>query len=168
MVVWIIGLSGAGKTTLATEVVRQLRADGSAAVLVDGDVVRELFGNDLGFSIEDRRKNAIRVASLCKFLDSQGVNVVCAILSLFPDLRELNRGSFSSYLEVFINVPTSQLVQRDSKGIYARYLAGEARDVAGFDIPFPPPEKADIVIDNPSSVASLLAHAETIVNRVRP
>ena len=91
MVVWIIGLSGAGKSTLASEVVAKLNNNSSNNILIDGDEVRDIFGNDLGYSIEDRLLNANRICQLGKFLDSQGMNVICAILSIFPETREWNR-----------------------------------------------------------------------------
>ena len=91
MVVWIIGLSGAGKTTLAEEVVAEVRREQENVVLIDGDMIREIFGNDLGHTLDDRRTNANRIYQLGKLLDSQGINVVCAILSLFPESRSWNR-----------------------------------------------------------------------------
>ncbi len=162
MVVWIIGLSGAGKTTLANEVIRQVRRSERNAVLIDGDAVREVFGNDLGHTMEDRRTNAQRICRLGKLLDEQGIHVVCAILSLFPASRTWNRKHLNSYYEVFIDAPMDDLVQRDSKGIYRRFNRGEIRDVAGMDIAFPRPDNADLVISNASSREALLGHAKTI------
>lgn len=156
MVIWFIGLSGAGKTTLATEVVRQARAKGTSAVLVDGDAVRALFEHDLGFSIEGRRKNAARISRFCHFLDSQGVNVVCAILSIFQESQDWNRTHLSSYFEVFIDAPLSVVEARDTKGLYAQARRGEITDVVGVDIPFPAPRSPDLVIRNDGSLSSLL------------
>jgi adenylylsulfate kinase len=166
MVVWIIGLSGAGKTTLAKEVMARVFQQGGSAVLVDGDMVREIFGNDLGYSMEDRRTNARRICQLCKFLDDQKINVVCAILSLFPETRAWNREHLKSYYEVFIDAPLQDLVRRDSKGIYQRFQNGEARDVAGMDIEFLRPDTADLVINNVHSLQELLGFAEPIANKL--
>src|SRR5438105_1109500 len=101
MVVWIMGLSGAGKTTLAEAILAEIRRAAGTAVLIDGDRVRELFDNDLGHTMDDRRKNGARICKLGKFLDEQHVHVVCAILSLFPEQREWNRRNLKNYLEVF-------------------------------------------------------------------
>jgi adenylylsulfate kinase-like enzyme len=164
MVVWIIGLSGAGKSTLANEVVSRVRKNQRAVVLLDGDVVREAFGNDLGYSMEDRLRNAERICQLGKLLDDQGLNVVCAILSIFPKTREWNRRNLRSYREVFIDTPLTDLKARDSKGIYKRFEDGEVRDVAGLDLTFPRPVNAELVIENFGSKQDLLKHAEPIAD----
>jgi adenylylsulfate kinase len=166
MVVWIIGLSGAGKTTLASEVVNQVRLKQKNVVLIDGDMVREAFGNDLGHSFEDRLTNAQRICQLGKLLNDQGINVVCAILSLFPETREWNRQNVNDYFEVFIDTPVDDLIHRDSKGIYGRFSEGVISDVAGLDIPFPRPEQADLVIDNTHSKEYLLGYAHLIAEKI--
>lgn len=164
MVVWIIGLSGSGKTTLAEKVVSDVRQKGHKVVLLDGDRIRELFGNDQGHDLEGRRVNAERICRLCGFLDEQGIDVICAILSIFPESRKWCRENLSAYHEVFIDAPLEQLVQRDSKGIYGRHLRGEISDVAGLDLAFPRPESPDMLISNSGSRQALLGHAGTIVD----
>lgn len=146
-----------------TVLARQTR---ESVVLLDGDAIREVFGNDLGHSLEDRRRNADRVCRLCKFLDDQGIDVVCAILSLFRESREWNRTNLRAYYEVFIDTPVEELLARDPKGIYGRYRRGEIRDVAGMDIEFPLPDKADLVIRNTGSREMLVAYARTIADRI--
>lgn len=162
MVVWIIGLSGSGKSTLANEVVRLVRGRGETVALLDGDAVRRVFGDDLGHTLEDRHKNARRMNALCKLLDEQGVHVVCAILSLFEDTRRWNRENLSAYYEVFLDAPLETLAARDPKGLYREALAGRMRDLPGVDIPFPRPERPDLVLENTGSREDLLAHAGDI------
>lgn len=168
MVVWLIGLSGTGKTTLAEEVVASvnIKNNNNNTILLDGDVIREIFDNDLGYSMEDRLLNAKRICQLGKFLDDQGVNVVCAILSIFPETREWNRKHIKNYYEVYIETPIDILVDRDSKGIYGKYKRGEISEVAGMDIEFPVPDKADLVIKNINSKEKLLSFAKPIVERI--
>ncbi len=166
MVVWIIGLSGAGKTTLAQEVVRLARGQQPNVVLIDGDAIRAVFGHDLGHSVEDRRRNAQRVCNLCRFLDEQGVDVICAILSLFPESRAWNRRHLRQYFEVFIDTPVEKLVARDPKGLYGRYQRGEIRDVAGMDLEFVRPDLADLVIADPRSCEELLQYAPKIAEQI--
>ena len=166
MVIWLIGLSGAGKSTLANEIVAGANRERKNTILLDGDVIREIFGNDLGYSMEDRLKNAQRICKLGKFLDSQGYNVVTAILSLFPESREWNRRNIENYYEVFIDSPIESLIERDSKGLYAKFNRAEISEVAGMDIDFPKPEKADLVIKNISSKESLLNYAKPIIEKL--
>ena len=103
MVIWIIGLSGAGKTTLASEIVTRAKNVISNVILIDGDVIRDLFVGDLGYNMADRKKNADRISNLCKFLSDQGINVVCSILSLFPESREWNRKNINKYYEIYLS-----------------------------------------------------------------
>jgi adenylylsulfate kinase len=166
MVVWIIGLSGAGKTTLANEVVASVRRVQNNVVLIDGDALREVFGNDLGHTMEDRRANARRICQLGKFLDDQGISVVCAILSLFPESRSWNREHLKSYYEVFIDTPMQDLIRRDSKGIYRQFINGEIHNVAGMDIEFLRPDKADLTINNINSKEVLISFAKSISERI--
>lgn len=166
MIVWVIGLSGSGKTTLSEEIINKVRRRGRKVILLDGDRVRELFGNDLGHDLAARRVNAQRICQLCGFLDDQGIDVVCAILSLFPDSRSWCRKNLSAYYEVFIDAPLDQLIERDVKGIYSRYQRGEISDVAGLDLPFPQPESPDLLITNDESRQALLKHAEAIADRL--
>jgi adenylylsulfate kinase-like enzyme len=166
MVVWIIGLSGAGKTTLANEVIGQVRCTQPNVVLLDGDMIREVFGNDLGHTMQDRLTNARRVCQLGKFLEDQGINVVCAFLSLFRESRSWNRENLKNYYEVFIDTPMADLVQRDYKGLYRRFNNGEICDVAGMDIEFPRPDKADLTISNSTSREELLAFAKSIAKKI--
>ena len=165
MVVWIIGLSGSGKTTLAKEVVKRANKKGRKVVLVDGDEVRKMCNDDLDYSMDYRLVNAQRICKLGKFLDDQGVDVVCSILSIFPETREWNRSNVHAYYEVFIDTPIDLLVDRDSKGIYKKYKQGKIKNVAGMDIDFPIPRGAELVIDNTKSRENLLNYAELVVQK---
>ena len=163
MVIWLIGLSGAGKTTLANKIVNDAQHKNHNVVLLDGDIIREVFDNDLGYSLEDRLVNAWRICKLGKFLSDQGVNVVCSILSIFPETREWNRNHIQDYYEVYIDTPIDILINRDSKGIYERFNRGEITNVAGMDLKFPIPSSADKVINNNKSEEEFLSNASHIV-----
>tara|TARA_B110000483_G_C17917797_1_gene435601 strand:+ start:207 stop:719 length:513 start_codon:yes stop_codon:yes gene_type:complete len=165
MVIWIIGLSGSGKSTLANEIVLRANKEKNKTILLDGDLIREIFGHDLGYSKKDRFKNAQRICQLGKFLNDQGFNVVTAILSLFPENREWNRSNIKNYYEVFIDAPLEDLIKRDSKGLYEKFSKGEISEVAGMDIEFLKPERADLVIKNTDSKESLLNYAELIAKK---
>jgi cytidine diphosphoramidate kinase len=167
MVIWLIGLSGAGKTTIGREVHALLRRNGSKVVLLDGDAFREVMGDDLGHGLDDRRRNAGRICRLCKLLDEQQIDVVCCILSIFEESREWNRQNLNDYTEVFIDVPMDELIRRDPKGLYRKALAGEVRDVAGIDLEFEQPKSPDLVIENHGPDADITKFSEQIVRTAR-
>lgn len=150
MVIWIIGLSASGKTTLGKEVTALWKKQAPNTVFVDGDDVRAIFQQEGegAYTLDERKKNAERICRLCAWLDAQGMNVVCSILSLFEESREWNRKNLSKYFEVFIDVPLELLKARETKGIYAAAERGEVKNVAGVDIPFTPPKSPDFIFDN--------------------
>lgn len=166
MVIWLIGLSGAGKTTIGERVAARLRARQPNVVFLDGDMLRDVWGGNLGHHVEGRRVNAERISCLCRLLDRQGIIVVAAVLSIFPEWQEWNRREFSSYFEVFIDAPLELVEQRDAKGIYAQARRGEASNVVGIDIPFPRPAAPDLVIGGADLARSPEDLAEDIVEHL--
>ena len=148
MVVWIIGLSGAGKTTLAEKVVEQLRENNNNVILLDGDVLREVFGGDADHTVEGRAKNAKRLSHLSKFLGDQGIHVVAAVLSIFPEWQQWNRDNITNYCQIYLDVPLDILLKRETKGLYAGALKGSIKNVVGIDIDFPEPVGNNLVLDN--------------------
>jgi cytidine diphosphoramidate kinase len=148
MVTWVIGLSRAGKTTLSKLLYERLKPEVSNLVLLDGDVVRDLFRNDTDHTIEGRRKNAERLSHLSKFLSDQDIHVVAAVLSIFPEWQAWNRDNITDYQEVYIKVPIHILEKRDENNLYSRAKSGKLKNVVGVDIPFPEPKNPDLVIEN--------------------
>ena len=146
MVIWLIGLSGAGKTTLGSLLQTKIIENKKEIILLDGDVIRSIWGDNLGSDIESRRKNAERISKLCKYLDDQGVNVVACVLSLFPEWQRWNRDNFKNYFQVYLDVPISVVKKRDTKGLYKKATSGEIKNVVGIDIEFPEPAFSDLVL----------------------
>lgn len=112
MITWVLGLSGSGKTTVGNALFASIKCDVANTVFIDGDEIREVFKHNRGnapYSIEGRRQNAERIQALCKWLDNQGINVVCCILSIFEESREWNRQNYSDYFEVFVDTPMDVL-----------------------------------------------------------
>ena len=150
-VIWITGLSGAGKTCLANEVVASLRRDGEFVVALDGDALREVFRKDTesieNYGLDSRKNLALKYSKLCRMIAAQGPTVVIATISLFREVHVWNRANLPNYFEVYLKVPINELRKRDSKGIYRRYDDGVSSNVVGLDIPIDEPYEADWVVD---------------------
>lgn len=164
MVVWITGLSGAGKTTLCEALQALLKPRIPELVLIDGDVVREIFGSDLGFGEADRARQIKRIQSLARELDKQGQVVIVAALYAHPDLLGWNRRHFKDYFEIYLDAPLSLVRQRDPKGLYGKAARGEMEFVVGIDVPWNPPANPDLRIDvatvpRPAELAKSVAQA---------
>ena len=102
--IWITGLSGAGKTTIATAVFKKLKEKKANSVFLDGDIIRDVLNNDLSHNPKDRLKNAYRISKLCEFLTSQNIHVVCSTMSLFKEIHQMNRKNIANYYEIFVDV----------------------------------------------------------------
>jgi len=148
MVIWFIGLSGSGKTTLSKLVHDRLKPKLPNLVRLDGDIFRAVFGNDVDHTVEGRRKNAERMSNISKYLSDQGIHVIAAVLSIFPEWQEWNRNNIKDYAQVYIKASLEVLKKRDGNNLYAPALEGKLKNVVGVDIPFPEPANTDMVIDN--------------------
>ena len=156
MIIWIIGLSASGKTTLAEEMLNILKAQNHLPwVILDGDHSRALFGKSLGHTVADRRKNAERIQLICNYLESQKINVLVPILSIFPDQQLENRQKYSSYKQIYLKVDFQQLINRDNKNLYRKALSNEEKNVVGVDIKFPEPVNSDLILDNNLTLTNL-------------
>lgn len=147
MVIWITGLSGAGKTTLCEALRAALKPRLPELVVLDGDVVRQAFGGDLGYDEESRVRQFRRLQSIARVLAEQGLVVLVAAVYQRPDLMAWNREHLPGYFEVYLKASLETVAARDSKGLYRKARAGEARHVVGVDIPYHPPERPDLTID---------------------
>jgi len=146
VVIWVTGLSGAGKSALCDAIHAQLKARFPALVRLDGDVVREAFGGDLGYTEADRKVQIGRMQRMARLLCEQGVTVLVAALYAHPELLDWNRRHIKNYFEVYLEAPLELVRRRDAKGLYAAAAAGKTKDVVGLDIPWHAPRSADLVI----------------------
>ncbi len=166
MVIWLIGLSGAGKTTIGKALASHLKKTQKNTVFLDGDIIRHIVGDNLGHSLEERKLSGWRICRLCKHLDSEGLNVVCSVISLFAEHRNWNRENYSNYYEVYIKVALSELYKRDQKGIYSGFLEKKISNVAGLDLPFEEPQ-ADLIIENTEPFVDPDKQAQIILEHIK-
>ena len=148
MVIWIIGLSRSGKTSVAKSLIKKLNKKGKKFIHVDGDIVREIYDDRLGHTVKDREKNAKRISKLTKFLSDQGLNVIGSVLSNFPKWQRWNKKNIKNYKQIFLKVDFDTLLMRDTNNLYKRALRGKIKNVVGLDIKFKKPIKSSIIIDN--------------------
>jgi len=147
MIVWITGISGSGKTTIAKALVKKLKPKIPHLFNVDGDEVRELFGEDLGYTERDRMIQIKRIQRLCHLLEKQNQVVIASALYSNKDLLKWNRENFSEYYEIYLNAPLALVKERDVKGLYKKYENGDEKNIIGLDIPWHEPKNPDLKID---------------------
>ncbi|GAB2497451.1 sulfate adenylyltransferase subunit CysN [Arenimonas alkanexedens] len=158
-VLWFTGLSGAGKSTIANLVDKQLHAQGFHTFILDGDNVRHGLNRDLGFTDEDRVENVRRVAEVARLMADAGLIVLVSFISPFRAERRMARELFApgEFLEVHVDTPLAEAERRDAKGLYAKARAGEIRNFTGIDSPYEAPEAAELVLDTLAQTPEQLA-----------
>lgn len=165
--VWMTGLSGSGKSTIAYSAEEMLVRTGRAAYVLDGDNLRHGLNADLGFGAAERSENVRRVGEVARLMADAGLVVLVPVISPFASdrkmVREAHEQASLAFIEVFVDAPLEVCERRDPKGLYARARAGEISDMTGLDSPYEIPESPDLRLDSdgptPEELATLVVEA---------
>ena len=166
-ILWLTGLSGAGKSTIADRLEQKLRALGTHTYVLDGDNVRHGLNRDLGFTDRDRVENIRRVSEVAKLMVDAGLLVIVSFISPFRSEREMARNLVEEgeFFEIFVDTPLEVCEARDPKGLYVRARRGEIPNFTGIDSPYEAPDDPDLRID--TTKASPEQAAESVVRHLR-
>ena len=146
-VVWLTGLPGSGKTTIAQMLLRELKARNLKVELFDGDEVRRNLSKGLGFSKEDRDTHNKRIIYVCKLLTRNGVNAIVSLISPYRSTRAYARENLSKFVEVYLNCSIKECIKRDPKGLYKKALAGEITNMTGIQDPYEEPLNPEVLLN---------------------
>ncbi|MEK5502195.1 adenylyl-sulfate kinase [Bacillus sp. FSL M8-0168] len=148
-IIWLTGLSGSGKSTIANAAARQLFEEGFQVMVLDGDNVRHGLNKDLGFSDEDRKENIRRIGEVAKLFVEQGTIVITAFISPFKEDRDLVRQLLgeNEFHEVYVKCDLETCEKRDPKGLYKKARNGEIRFFTGIDSPYEEPESPELILN---------------------
>jgi adenylyl-sulfate kinase len=173
-VIWLTGLSGSGKTTIAGALEAELKAEGHAVIILDGDRLRQGLCADLGFSPEDRQENIRRVGEVARLFAEAGL--ICIVALISPYRRDRARARAAAppgrFWEIYVNAPLSVCERRDPKGLYARARTGELREFTGISAPYEAPEQPELELrtaewDVPNCVARVRGELQDWLQRRR-
>src|SRR5438874_8494305 len=168
-VVWLTGLSGVGKSTIAGELAARVRATRQAVEILDGDLVRTHLSHGLGFSKEDRDTNIRRIGFVSNLLARNGVVAVTAAISPYREVRDEVRSLITNdgagFVEVYVHCPIDVLAERDVKGLYKKAIAGEIKNFTGVSDPYEAPVNPDVMVD--SSKDTVDEGVEKILEKLR-
>ena len=156
--IWVIGPTASGKTTVAKLIYEKLKKNYPNLVIIDGDEVRDLYDNKLGYDLESRKKNMQRYIKLSKWLQKHNINIIAAINGAIQSDRDVLRKEINSYKEVYLNCTLETRIKRDKKKLYERALKGEIKNVLDVDIPFEKPINCDLECNADSQSPEELAN----------
>ncbi|HET9136096.1 MAG TPA: adenylyl-sulfate kinase [Candidatus Kapabacteria bacterium] len=142
--IWLTGLSSAGKTTIARALEKELVAAGNRVEVLDGDEIRTILGNTLGFSKDDRNENIRRIAHIASLLTKHGVTTIVSAISPYRAARNEAREKIGRFIEVYVNAPIEICESRDVKGLYKKARSGEIAQFTGIDDPYESPLSPEV------------------------
>ena len=148
-IIWLTGLSGSGKSTIAMALERKLFDAGRQVFVLDGDIIRTGLCQDLGFSSKDRTENIRRIGEVARIMANSGLCVIVSFISPFRVDRDRVRDAMleGCFIEVYVNAPLEVCEKRDTKGLYARAIRGEIADFTGISSPYEPPVSPEVELN---------------------
>ena len=168
--IWLTGLPSAGKSTIATRLEHHLSAKGFPVELLDGDEIRERLSKGLGFTKADRDENVRRISYVARLLTRHGSIAIVAAISPYRGVRDEARAEIGRFVEVFVDCPVEECIQRDVKGLYRKALSGQVPHFTGISDPYEPPLKPEVVVhthkETPDQSAYRVLHALQIMSYV--
>tara|TARA_Y100001970_G_scaffold283023_1_gene397217 strand:+ start:719 stop:1228 length:510 start_codon:yes stop_codon:yes gene_type:complete len=162
MVIWIIGLSGSGKTSLNKELFKS-KIIKKNFISIDGDEFRKHLSYDLGYSFEDRKKNAERISRYVKYLSQKKINLIVSVLSNYPKWLRWNKKNIKNYFQVYLKVDKKKLFIKNKKNLYL----GKKKNVVGKDIKFNEPKFNDLILNNSFKKKEIFEFKEQIFKLIK-
>jgi adenylylsulfate kinase len=166
-VIWLTGLPGSGKTTIAKSLHPKLKESGFKVEILDGDIVRKELSPELGFTKQDRETHARRVVYLAKLLSRNGITSIVCLISPYREFRGYARSETNinnNFYEVYVKCSLGTCIRRDPKGLYKKALSGEIKDLTGLQDPYEEPEMPEVIVNTERQTLEECVNA--ILNRV--
>jgi len=146
-VIWLTGIPGSGKTTLALELQKYYKQKDLPVEILDGDEIRKTLSKDLGLSPEDRKEHNRRIIFLAQILAKNGITTIVPLISPYRETREFARKEIPNFVEVWVKASVDECIKRDPKGLYKKALAGEIKNLTGLQAPYEEPKNPEILLD---------------------
>jgi adenylylsulfate kinase-like enzyme len=164
VIIWFTGISGVGKTTIAKHLQKSLN---NSAILIDGDAIRKINNNDLGYTKRDRDLNAKRMINLIEYLSMQKINIIVSANITSIRFRKVIKKKIKNFYEIHIFANMSSLLKRDYKKLYKNSFSKKIKNVVGVDIDYIKPKKCFMYLENNSSKKNFLGNTKFIIQRIK-
>jgi adenylylsulfate kinase len=146
-VIWLTGIPGSGKTTIAVQLQKYFEKNKFPSDILDGDEIRKTLSKDLGLSPEDRKEHNRRVIFVAQILSKNGVTAIVPLISPYRETRSFARTEIPNFVEVWVKASVDECIKRDPKGLYKKAQAGEIKNLTGLQAPYEEPENPELIID---------------------
>lgn len=167
MVIWITGISGTGKSTLGKKLFVEIKKKFPATIFFDGDQFREIFQNDINYTLKDRDINAIRLTRLVRNISKQKVNIIVSANITNIKFRKWMKENVKDYYEIYISASLKSLLNRDYKKLYSKAVKKKIKNVVGVDLPFKEPKNSDLYLENNKSKNYFLKNVKFIIQDIK-